>query len=74
MSKGRYFREWEQCRGVLIGETLLTGAKLESAESAKEGPKLARCWKAAGGQGRDCEVRTEGLEEKFRAVIEGVTP
>ena len=29
------------------------------------------CWKATGGQGVHREVGSEGLEEKYRAVIEG---
>ena len=29
------------------------------------------CWKATGGQGVHREVESEGLEEKYRAVIEG---
>jgi hypothetical protein len=30
--------------------------------------------KTTGGQGVHREVESEGLEEKYRAVIEGVTP
>ena len=29
------------------------------------------CWKATGGQGVHREVESEGLEEQYRAVIEG---
>ncbi len=32
------------------------------------------CWKATGGQGVHREVESEGLEEQYRAVIEGATP
>jgi hypothetical protein len=30
-----------------------------------------QCWKATGGQGVHREVESEGLEEQYRAVIEG---
>ena len=32
---------------------------------------MTHCWKATGGQGVHREVESEGLEEKYRAVIEG---
>ena len=32
------------------------------------------CWKATGGQGVHREVKSEGHEEKYWAVIEGETP
>jgi len=32
------------------------------------------CRKATGGQGVHREVESEGLEEKYRAVVEGATP
>ena len=38
------------------------------------GAKLLHCRKATGGQGVHREVESEGLAEKYRAVIEGAAP
>ncbi len=37
-------------------------------------PKFVDSRKTTGGQGAHREVGSEGLEEKYRAVIEGATP
>ena len=50
------------------------GTKLETAETAKGGAKLVHCLETTGGQGVHREVESEGLAEKYRAVVEGATP
>jgi hypothetical protein len=46
----------------------------ETVETAKGLPKFVDCRETTGGQGVHRKVGSEGLEEKYRAVVEGATP
>ena len=47
---------------------------METSDTAKGKPKFVDCRETTGGQGAHREVGSEGLAEKYRAVVEGATP
>ncbi len=53
----------------------LEDTKLETTDlHGRMTPKLPCCERATGGQGVRCEAESEGLAEKYRAVVKGVKP